>query len=299
MPLMYVAKINLNSKIFDVYEEKLKLEEVINDIFEKINEEPKYKRSKRKEFKDSLGNRKKYTKVSQYQFNELTKFNEEKVITGKIIRTYNRPTEDFNENNELVDVYVEEHVSIYFYFDVRKELVSFSTRQAFGYNQFTEAFKYLLNMSVRDYEFEVFLKKDKDLLEKKLKSLQKVKRMSATLIPPNSNKEELKELREEIGYISQCKDTNAKKIKIDLIDTDDAGLNMEAKMMKETISAAAKGYGDITTYGVNKNGREQIVKSNTDAALTRIVNENLGEEDYNNEAKDFIAVVKATSLLNM
>ncbi len=299
MPLMYVAKINLNSKIFEVYEDRLKLNDVLNTVFEKVNETEIYRRSKKKEFIDSLGNRKLYLKKSEYQFNELKKNNEEKIITGKIIRTHNRPTEDFNEKNELVDVYVEEYVSIYFYFDVRKELVSFSVRQAFGYNQFTEAFKYLLDMSLKDYEFEVFLKKDQDLLDRKLKSLAKVKRMSATLIPPNANDEELKELRQTIGYIAQCKDTNAKKIKIDLVDTDDIGLNMQAQMMQETISAAVKGYGDITTYGINKNGREQIVKSNTDAALIRIISENLTEEDYNGEARDFIAAVRAESMINL
>ncbi|KZL89172.1 hypothetical protein [Clostridium magnum] len=299
MPLMYIAKINLNSKIFDVYEERLRLGEVLNEIFEKMNEKDNYKIRKRKEFKDSLGNTKVYIKTSEYQFNELTKFEEEKIVTGKVIRTYNRPTEDFNEKNELVDVYVQEHVSIYFYFDVRKELVTFSVRQAFGYNQFIEAFKYLLNISIKDYEFEVFLKKDQNMLERKLKSLRKVKRVSATLIPPNSNEGELKALRESIGYIAECRDTNAKKIKLDLIDTDDIGLNMEAKMMRETISAAVKGYGDITTYGINKNGREQIVKSNTDAALTRVVNENLTEDDYNVEARDFIAAVRAESMLNI
>lgn len=296
MPYMYLAKVNLSSKIFDVYENKLSIAKVLNVVYRDMNDKNTYTYTQTKKFTDSLGNIKEYQKKSRYQFNELMKNDENMTITGKIVRTYSRPIEEFNDDGEIINSYEDAHVSIYFFFDVRKELVAFSMRQSFGYNQFIEAFKKLLNLCISEYDFEVFLKKDQNVLSEKLKALKTVNRVSATLIPPNSNEEELKEFRETLGYISECKETNAKKIKLDLIDTDDVGLNMEAKMMRDTIKAAVKGYGDITTYGVNFNGREEVVKSNTDAALTRVINENLSESDYNDEAASFMAAVIATSL---
>lgn len=296
MPYMYLAKVNLSSKIFDVYENKLSIAKVLNVVYRDMNDKNTYTYTQTKKFTDSLGNIKEYQKKSRYQFNELMKNDENMTITGKIVRTYSRPIEEFNDDGEIINSYEDAHVSIYFFFDVRKELVAFSMRQSFGYNQFIEAFKKLLNLCISEYDFEVFLKKDQNVLSEKLKALKTVNRVSATLIPPNSNEEELKEFRETLGYIYECKETNAKKIKLDLIDTDDVGLNMEAKMMRDTIKAAVKGYGDITTYGVNFNGREEVVKSNTDAALTRVINENLSESDYNDEAASFMAAVIATSL---
>jgi len=295
MPLMYLAKINLNSDIFEVYNNKLNIDNVLDEIYNKISEDKTYTEVKLKEFTNSLGNKIKYEKTSKYNFAELKKDNDSKIITGKLVRTYNRPTEDFNEKGKLIDVYEEEHVGIYFYFNVRNELVAFSMRQAFGYNQFTDAFNNLLNMMIEKYHFEMFLKKDGNLLTDKLKSLKKIKRVTATLIPPNANEEELKILSDTLSYISDCKDTNAKKLKLELINTndEDAGINMEAKMMQDTIKAAVKGYGDITAYGINHNEREQVIKSNSDAALTRVVNENISEGEYDNEADNFINSVVA------
>ena len=43
MPLLYLAKINLNSNIFDVYDKKLALDDVFNVIYDKIIDEIDYK----------------------------------------------------------------------------------------------------------------------------------------------------------------------------------------------------------------------------------------------------------------
>jgi len=39
MPLLYLAKVNLNSRIFEVYNKKLSIEEVCKQIYEKIANE--------------------------------------------------------------------------------------------------------------------------------------------------------------------------------------------------------------------------------------------------------------------
>lgn len=301
MSVMYLAKVNLNSKIFDIYENKLDLDTVLGEIYTNLNEGMIYEEESREEYIDKLGNIKKYTRKSKYQFAELQKEPESnEVITGKVVRTYNRPSENLNEETkEVSDTYKSENISIYFYFDVKNELITFCIRQAFGYIQFTNAFNHLLNLTIDKYGFEVFLQKDKDLLAEKLKELKKVNKIKATLIPPNANEDDLQEFRQSLGYINDCKESNATKYKLELLGSEkDDGLNIESKVIQDTVKAITKGYGDMNAYGVNGSGRSEIVKSNRDAAMTCMIDENIGKKEYDQEAKNFIARFLAKRVAN-
>lgn len=291
MPLMYLAKVNLNSRIFEVYENRLNINTVLDEVYQKLSTEKIYTESKKVEYNDSLGNKKSYIKESNYQFNDLHKIVENKVITGKVVRSFKRPSEELDEKTgKIKDVFLDELVSIYFYFDVKTELITFSTRQSFGYNQFTNAFNGLLNMSVSSYGFEVFLQKDENLLSEKIKGFKRISRLMATLIPPNANEDELEEFKNSLGYIAECKESNARKIKLEFIDADqEPGLNMEAKIMRDTIKAVGRGYGDMTAYGINYNDKEHVMKSNQDAALTCVIKENISEDEFNYESGSFVA----------
>lgn len=291
MAVMYLAKLNVNAKIFDVYDDKLKISEVLSQVYDNLNDTKIYEEEKREEYTDELGNKAFYVKKSKYQFAELNKNPDEKIITGKIVRSFNRPTEKLDDDTrEVTDTYTNECVSIYFYFDVNKELITFCSRQTFGYNQFTNAFNNLLNMTINGYGFEVFLQKDENLLEEKFSEFKRISKVIATLVPPNSNEEELQELRNTLNYIGDCQDANASKYKIELSDSEEnQGLKMQSKIMQDTIKAVTRGYGDITAKGYNGSGRQHVVKSNKDAALTCIIDEKLEEEDYKEESRNFIA----------
>lgn len=171
MPILYLAKINLNSNIFDVYDEKLVLDDVFNLIHEKVNNNYEITIEKKEKYIDAFGNAKEYVKISKYMFQEIKK-KEQNVITGKVVRSYKKPNEELDKTRkQMIKTFVEENVSIYFYYDVRREMVTFCERQSFGYNQFMSAFVGLLNKCVEKYEFEIFLQKDKDVLDEKLKNL--------------------------------------------------------------------------------------------------------------------------------
>lgn len=290
MPLMYLAKVNLNSSIFEVYENKLNISTVLDEVYHKLDVDKIYSELKKIEYNDSLGNKKSYLKQSNYQFNDLQKISENKVITGKVVRSFKRPSEELDKKTgKIKEIFVDELVSIYFYFDVKRELITFSTRQSFGYNQFTNAFNRLLNMSVGSYGFEVFLQKDENLLSEKIKGFKRISRLMATLVPPNANEDDLEEFRSSLGYIGDCQESNARKIKLEFMDADqERGLNMEAKIMRDTIKAVGRGYGDMTAYGINYKDREHVMKSNQDAALTCVIKENISEGEFNNESGSFI-----------
>ena len=58
--------------------------------------------------------------------------------------------------------------------------------------------------------------------------------------------------------------------------------------MQDIYTAVSKGYGEVNTTGINQNGKRQTISSNQDAALIRIIDENLTEEEYNRESRSFI-----------
>lgn len=285
MPLLYLAKVNLNSNIFDVYDKKLTFNDVFSLIYESIFDGIDYITRKQGTYINSYGNTIVFLRESKYTFQEIHK-RENGIITGKLVRTFNKPTEKLDKaSNKMVTIYVEESVSIYFYYDICREMITFCERQAFGYNQFMNAFTNLLNKCVGKYEFEIFLQKDKDVLEEKLKSLKTVQRVKATLIPPNSNEEDLQELRKELVYMQQCEEANVTKINLEYASDN---MKMESKVMKDIKTAVLRGYGDITATGINESGRQQTVSSSQDAAYTANIQENIGEEKYIEESHNLI-----------
>lgn len=289
MSIMYLAKVNLTAGIFDVYDKKLSMEDVTKIIYTELTDINEYKVQSKTNYRDTFGNKKREFQKSVYQFGELNK-QDDMIITGKLVRTFEKPTEYIDASSgKVLKKINQESVSIYFYFDVKNELIAFSERQSFGYNQFTKAFNYLLNLNTKGYRFEIFLQKDNQLLQEKIKRLKQVKNVKATLIPPNSNEDDIQVLKNTFSYIEDCKSVNANRIKIEMsVDDDRDSLKMESKYMQDIFSAVALGYGDITTFGINNNGKKQVISSNQDAALTRVVSESLGEYEYNEEAKNFI-----------
>lgn len=284
MPLLYLAKINLNSRIFDVYTNKLDIKDVNELIYENIKDGINYSSNEKSKHIDTYGNSSYYLRDSKYTFQEIYKYNG--IIMGKLVRTFNKPTEIFDENkNQMTTTYITENVSIFFYYDVFKELLTFCERQSFGYNQFTRAFAKVLNECTNIFEFEIFLQKDRNLLDEKIKDFKSIQRVRAKLIPPNSNSDELQILRSESEYLKQCEETNSKRMNIEYMSDN---MNMESRVMKEIITAVSQGYGDITATGINKNNRTITINSSQEAAFTSNIKENIDRKGFIDESKSLI-----------
>lgn len=290
MPLLYLAKVNLNSSIFEVYNDNLLIDKICDDLYCKIdNANICYENKETKKIQDSLGNTIRYESTSSYMFQEICKFkneSNEKIITGKLVRTFVRVSEEYNSvQKKMIDAHNNESVSIYFYYNVSNELIAFSERQLFGYNQFIRAFTYILNNTIKEYTFEIFLQKDENILQEKMQQLCIINKIKATLIPPNSNDDDLQKLREDFGYIQQLKDINATKM--DFEYTSD-NMNMESKTMQDIMTAVSRGYGDVTAFGKNHYGKMQKISSSTDAAYTINISDKLSKDEFNKESEGFI-----------
>lgn len=284
MPLLYLAKVNLNSRIFEVYAKRLDIEDVSKQIYERLTSGASYSDNEQKKYTDTYGNLAYYSRDSKYTFQEIIKSNN--IITGKLVKTFNKPTETLDEvSKKMVTTYNRESVSIYFYYDVFKELITFCERQSFGYLQFSKAFAHMLNICIPVYEFEIFLQKDQNLLDEKLKNLKVVQKVRAKLIPPNSNEDDIQELRSESDYMAQCEDLNAYKLNVEYTSDN---MNMDSRIMQDIKRAVSKGYGDMTVTGKNLNNRLVTINSSQEAAFTSNIRENIGERDFIEESKSLI-----------
>ena len=145
MPLLYLAKVNLNSNIFDVYNKSLSIDSVLEMIYRRFDIGDEFSNRSKERYIDAFGNPVEFFRESKYSFQEIKKL-DKGIITGKLVRNFNKPSEKLDPNtNRMIETSVQETVSIYFYYDVFHEMITFCERQSFGYNQFMGAFAYLLN----------------------------------------------------------------------------------------------------------------------------------------------------------
>lgn len=279
MPYIYLSKVNLNSKIYEVYDKKIHLSDVLDEIFIRLGDEKKYEKEIVRTYDTNEGKKKSIVK-EKYCFNSLVKDYDNRVIEGNIVRMYPHYLEKFHEDTKkITNTKVEESSSIYFYFDVDKEYIGFCTRTKFGYNQFNEAFKNLLEMHMNEYGFEVFLKKDKEKFTKELEGFERVNKVVATLIPPNANDDEIEELKSDSEVVSY-KEANITKAKVEysVSKLSEDGLNMQAQLLKQAVKQVSLGYGDMNVHGI-KGGKEHVVRSNCEGVLTSYIS----EEDNSNK----------------
>ncbi len=282
MPKLYLAKVNLNSTIFAAYKEKGKIKEIMDVVYSSFNDGIQVNLLKTYTQTDSLGNKKKDERSIKYSLTEITK--SDNCISGKIMRTYPRLNEKLNkQTNKYKTVYEEQNTSIYFYFDVYNQLITFCERNNFGYKQFLEGMKSLINKSIsyalnETVEFETFLVKDDDELKNKIKQMKKVKQIHLIIIPPNdSDEKSLEELREISNGITPSEEINSKKTSIKYQSDE---INMKSSKVLDMQEIVTCGYGNMVLTGEDDSGNEITVDSNKEAAFSTNILSNLPIKEF-------------------
>lgn len=287
MAYLYYAKLNVNSKIFDVYSNEAQIENILDDLFKKIDDLKEYEKVI-KWYKEVDGVREERESIEKYNFSDIKKFQDgtRKYIYGKIVRRYPYFSEEFDEATRKSKKIVLENnsKSINFYFDVRNEIVTFCERKGFGYKQFLEGFKELVNLYT-DVDFEVFLIKNPFSIKEHLEKVHKVTKIVATVIPPNVNEEALKSLIDE--SVEEMEEANITK-KTSIFEhskKNDKGINMKSKLVEKTLNADEGfrkfevGYGKLEVEGENSDGSKFHYDSEDDSPYTTII----GDEEKNIE----------------
>lgn len=315
MPILYLAKVNVNSIIYDVYNNKVSLEQIKDELFaglqngglvtgicEDVN-------NGGNKSADNSTNGIEYQN-STYTFQEIEKSDslalslrtedfmsegdggiwEGRTVRGKVVRSFNKKTEKQDPDSKKMRVaMVPENYSIRFFFDVEHEMVTFTTRSNFGYRQFMSAFARLLSqtMSRTEFptEFEMFLRRDEEALQKKIDEFDVVTRVKANLVPANSNKEDIEELAREADYQLDMKDVGATSLGIEYSGSK---MNVKSGPIRKMITMVGRGFGYMTISGYDKNGKHKNFNSNQAGIFTQEVSEGIAEEDFNRESADLV-----------
>jgi len=155
--VLYFSKINVNSHIFEVYDDKSKLNQILEDMYNKIDENIIFYRQEINPEDGSI------VYEAEYQFVGLEKIlpNEfpNLTIAGSILKKGPIFINVQDDNKNLVRKRIENSEKIDFYFDINKEVVAYHSTQRFGYQEFNIAFSQLLGICMSDedeeYHFEV------------------------------------------------------------------------------------------------------------------------------------------------
>lgn len=275
---LYFLKVNINSHIFNVYENKDEFDRIIKLLYNSIKDDIEYKREEKR--MDEDGDVHPYE--ASYKFNSIEKYEGELnyTITGNIVKKTQIYIKEIDEHTGIIRKRpVDNSEVVRFHFDLHKEIVAFHRTNRFGFSDFNLAFKYLLNNSVQglneEYHFEVSLLKqglDVQEIKKQLKEIGDLETLKIEIIPPNPDDELLDNIQENgEEYLTSIKAGNVTQTSILFTSKAPQGLNLESGIIKNELEkidkihsklsseeATRKGY--VNVEASNKNGRSFTTK---------------------------------------
>lgn len=290
MAQMYFSKVNINSEIFSVYKDENLKNRILDDAFNKMNTEESYEEKDNNALDGE-------EILCRYKFCDLEKDYTERTITGRLVKIYPAEIQSYNSEKDTVDTKKtnDSAASCTFYFDARTEQIAFITRNNFGYNQFNNYFKILLEKIVKDISFELFLETNIMEFKEKIKRLQKILSMDVIIVPPNANTYEFQDL---FGITAQEFEESGATIyeqKLQIPSKAKRGLNVDGSFFERMFFGVGKGYGEMTVKGKNKDNLIQTITSKEDAPHKEPIPDE--EKDsiiaFRERAKEFVLALVA------
>jgi len=259
MAQLYFSKFNINSKIYDVYEDPELKNQILDQVFENINSEQIIIGH----YNNDDGTEMEYS----YKFCDINKDNDNRNIVGRLVKIYDGELQSYDRENDTIKNRWEEDraASSTFCFDLSREEISFITRQGLGYIQFNKYFKLLIEQSFQENAFEIYLESNIGQLKEKLLRLKRVISIESTIIPPNANEDEYDILfganTEEVRQSGATKYKQA----LEVVSKGDNSLNLDTGLVKRMLYAVGKGYGMLTAKGRDRSNNKVTITSNEDA----------------------------------
>lgn len=284
---VYFSKINLNSHIIDVCNQEENADQALRTICDEIivnfNDGTTYIRED-EAYKDDDGTVHTYDAV--YKLGTIVKHGHEynNAISGAIYKESRIFYKEMNTEGILVNKSVKNHEVITFYYDVYKEIVGFYTTNRFGYKEFNEAFKEILNKCMykegepkdTQYYFNVELYKKGLKLEQvrsDIKKLGKIKTLKVDIPLPNANKEILNKIKTGEALVNAMQVANVTEKSTLLVSRAKGGMDLDSDVVNEPLcevehihplisgeEALNKGYAAVTAEtpdGIEYTTKEQ------------------------------------------
>jgi hypothetical protein len=263
---LYFAKVNINSHIFKVYEDKSKLNEILKLVFLNLKEGVSYTKSNL----NYTENGETFTYDADFKLSQIQKF-DDNTIVGSVIKTSYLFANKLNEKTgEVTKIPVENSEVIEFYFDVYKEIITYYRTNRFGYAEFPQAFKELLNLCMsskrEEYNFEVSLLREGlnvEDIQKQLIRIGRLETLKIEIIPPNPDDELLDGIQHNgEEYITGIKEGNITYTSTAFESKDSRGLNIDAKIIKNELNKINNIHSKLTDEKAIRNGYVTVEATN-------------------------------------
>lgn len=285
MSKLYFAKMNISDKIFDVYDGKEKIEDLLGVIFSKINTKKSILVKNGQVFTDTgtkievdrndLSKKEdefEEVRKSKIKFLTIDKVNSDRCISGYLgeIAAEERSTYDAEKDgisSELVENALD---FVTFYFDVNKEILAFTTTLKLSRKKVLEYFESLI-YELSEVGVRFVLETDSEAFNKKIKSFNLVSKLEVKLFPPNGQQEDFDRL---LGGVTaeDMKETGASYFTQKYSSLKKDGLQMASKLMKSFIQAVKLGYANAKITGKSPSGSKEVITSVDDAPYTEEIN---------------------------
>ena len=237
---LYFAKVNLNSHIYDYYDGKIEMDEIIKSILFNINEVDIFKEENI--YKDEV------VYEANYSFYNINKKNELGIIYGQILKRGSIIIKSVDKNkNEISKKPIENDELIKFYYDIENELIIFHVTNRYGYLQFCSSFQNLLNRCMEsngsELKFIVTLLRESvsvNSMREKLNKLRGINWLKVSIMPPNPNENVLRNIRKNgKKYLSKYKEGNITGISTIFMSNSPDGVNLESEEVRKSLDVAS------------------------------------------------------------
>lgn len=259
MAQMYFSKFNINSEIYRVYDDENLKDEILNEVFEKMNEV------------DICSDDEKDDNIDDgdvvFKFCDLKKNKKTRTICGRLVKIYRAELQSYDIVKDTVITNNADNcaASSTFYFDINREEIAFITRNALGYKQFNRYFKTLVDKFFDQISFEIILENNVGELTKKLNSMNRILSIESIIIPPNASSVAFDNIfgpsKEDV------KNSGATKVitKMEVSNRGKSSLNIFTDYFKRIKLALKMGYASFIAKGKDKNNENCTVTSEKDA----------------------------------
>lgn len=235
--VIYFSKVSIMSTgLFEVYEDRKRYDTIIELIMQILKDDLEYEK-----VETYIGSDGEHTVQTKYRM--FIRQKEDRTVNGIIYKHANIWYKQLDpKTKNTISKSVETVEDIQFFYDVKSEFIGFHTRNRFGYQEFNEAFAYMLHNGMKqinqDIKFLVSLYNEGlniAEIEESLKQIPGIKKLVFNFSIPNPADDTLlDELEKGLdGTLEQMKESNAHNMSVIFNSDGKIGLNIESKEIKD------------------------------------------------------------------
>lgn len=254
MAKLFFSKMNVNDEIFEVYEGKTDLNQLLTSIYNGV--------TNKVQIYDEYGGR--------YKFFDIDKFEDNSIIRGRLGYIKKGVHSSYDpENDTAIDIEDKNKIEyITFYFDVFKEMLAFTVNPSLTRKSVLDVFSDLIRKST-EIGVVFILETSIATLKSELSRVEVLRKVALNIVPPNGDRNDFADLFSLDA--DKVAESGATKIKQEYSNRKKSGLDKNSELIKDAVDGIAYGYASGTFYGKDAHNEDVEIKTEEDAPYTKII----------------------------